>query len=128
MTKYKKCFEGTLDCYTWATPVVVTLHYSIFLGIYGILTAAAGIVALYLEKIPLIAPLVADTFGALFYLSGGVAWLVASSRPELYGYWYDVPTAEARGAEGLVWTLFAFTACLAICSFLRRRDNVQSFK
>ncbi|KAL1874531.1 hypothetical protein Daus18300_003550 [Diaporthe australafricana] len=128
LARFKTCTEFLFLCITWPSSIVVTLRYSIFLGIYGIVTAALGIGALYLDRIPLIAQLAADAFAALFFLAGGIGWVVNFVRLEDYGSLFDAAFGQARGAQGLVWTLFAVTACIAVCTFLRRRDQAQSSK
>lgn len=53
-----------------------TVDYSIFLGIWGMLISAIGTVALFVDGIPTVVPLVGDCLGALFFLAGGIAWVV----------------------------------------------------
>lgn len=118
-----------------------TTRYCTFLGIYGILTAAVGTASLFFDSISTIVPLVGDGIGAMFYLAGGIAWVVDLAKlkfscndvKKMYsGYFYaDSLASTCKRCEadhGLVWALFAFTAGLAICDFLRRRDLVQSSK
>lgn len=121
------------------------LRYSIFLGIYGILIAIIGTASLFMDMIPLIVPLVGDSIGAMFYLAGGIAWVVnlsnlkasCSDFKDYSDYWWadswwaDGAESSCRRCEadhGLTWAIFAFTAALALCDFLRRRDRVQSSK
>lgn len=118
-----------------------TVRYSTFLGIYGILTGAVGTISLFVDSIPTIAPLVGDSIGALLYLAGGIAWMVdienlprSCSKFKELGLpsWYaKALTGTCRRCEadhGLVWALFAFTAGLYICDYVRRRQLVQSAK
>lgn len=118
-----------------------TTRYCTFLGIYGVLTAAVGTASLFVDSIPTIAPLFGDSIGAMFYLAGGIAWVVdlakldtsCSDVKKFYSpMWYADPVESTckrcEADHGLVWALFAFTAGLAICDFLRRRDLVQSSK
>lgn len=124
---------------SWENLGLKTIRYCIFLGTYGILIASVGTASLFVDKIPMIVPLVGDSIGALFYLSGGIAWIASlnnvSCRKRIWRYvseWYtDFATSACKRCEadhGLAWALFAFTASLAICDFLRRRDQVQSFR
>lgn len=122
---------------------VSTVAYSIFLGGYGLLLSAISIASLFVDRIPTIIPLVGDSFGTLFYLAGGIAWLVAilattvntcseweAEDPEIV-WWKDDAASICRqgnAAEGLVWALSVFTACLVVCDYLRRRDMVKSSK
>lgn len=120
-----------------------TISYSVFLGVYGIVVSAIGTVSLLVESIPTIVPLVGDGLGILFYLSGGIAWVVDSAHlrysdnngeawanPYRDEWWLDVEGAYRRceAEHGLVWALFAFTAGLAICDYFRRRDQVKSLR
>lgn len=118
-----------------------TTRYCTFLGIYGILAATVGTASLFLDMIPTIVPLVGDSIGAMFYLAGGIAWVVDLGKLRMscseFEEWYsgeffaDSVESTCKRCEadnGLVWALFAFTAGLAICDFLRRRDLVQSSK
>lgn len=142
-----------------------TVRYGIFLGLYGMLISAIGIVALFIDRIPTKVPLLGDSFAALCFLAGGIAWVVNRAfRPwtcsklkelpnsELGNFvgerwkkripnledenkavrWiWDVATSACRQADashGLVWALFAFTICLVICGYLRRRDQAKSSK
>lgn len=121
------------------------LRYSIFLGIYGILVAIIGTASLFVDMIPPIVPLVGDSIGAVFFLAGGIAWVVNLSKlkascSDFKGYsdfWWPNPWWAGRAESscrrceadhGLIWAIFAFTAALALCDFLRRRDRVQSSK
>lgn len=116
-----------------------TTRYCTFLGIYGTVTAAVGASSLFVDSIPTIVPLVADSIGAMFHLAGGIAWVVDLAKlPYSCGdikkfssrFWYRDSLASTcqrcEADHGLVWALFAFTAGLAICDFVRRRDLVQS--
>lgn len=116
-----------------------TTRYCTFLGIYGTVTAAVGTASLFVDSIPTIVPLVGDSIGAMFYLAGGIAWVVdlgklnrsCSEIKEWYSaFWYadgvESTCKRCEADHGLVWALFAFTAGLAICDFVRRRDLVQS--
>lgn len=118
-----------------------TTRYSTFLGIYGILTGAVGTISLFVDSIPTIAPLLGDGIGALLFLAGGIAWMVdIENLPMSCGkykklgsdYWYAKPLASTcrrcEADHGLVWALFAFTAGLYICDYVRRRQLVQSAK
>lgn len=118
-----------------------TTRYSTFLGIYGIITGAVGTISLFVDSIPTIAPLVGDSIGALLYLAGGIAWVVDLENLPVscneYKEWYSQNwLAESLGGtcrrceadNGLVWALFAFTAGLVICGYVRRRELVQSAK
>lgn len=118
-----------------------TTRYCTFLGIYGIVIASVGTASLFVDRIPLVAPLVGDSIGALLYMAGGIAWGINLSKlPYSCGEfkkayqntWYmDSLVSVCRRCEadhGLVWALFGCTAALAICDLLRRRDQVQSLK
>lgn len=116
-----------------------TTRYSTFLGIYGILTCAVGTISLFVDSIPTIAPLVGDGIGALLFLAGGIAWMVdIENLPMSCGkykekdWWYAEslpgPCRRCEADHGLVWALFAFTAGLVICGYVRRRELVQSAK
>lgn len=118
-----------------------TVRYGMFIGVYGMMIASVGTAALFVDKIPMIVPLFGDAIGAVFYLAGGIAWLVELARLPVScskikwrfsNNWYsDFATSLCRRCEaehGLVWALFAFTAALALCDLFRRRDQVHSFK
>lgn len=115
------------------------VRYSIFMGIYGILIATIGTASLFVDSIPSIVPLAGDSIGALFYLAGGIAWTVdlaklyisCSGMQGLDDLYSDQGASVCKRCEadhGLVWALFAFTAGLAMCDFVLRRGQVQSFK
>lgn len=118
-----------------------TTHYCIFLGLYGIAIATFGTICLFMDRIPMMVPLVGDSIGALFFLAGGIAWTVNLARLEescgdMKNRWSGYPFADSlvstcrrcEADHGLVWALFACTAILAICDFFRRRDQGQSSK
>lgn len=72
-----------------------TVGYSIFLGLFGIMISTIGTVALFIDGIPTIVPLVGDSFGALCFLAGGIAWIVnTGGRIHTCGEWNDVPDNE----------------------------------
>ncbi|KAF3762463.1 hypothetical protein M406DRAFT_357468 [Cryphonectria parasitica EP155] len=54
----------------------VTTRYSVFVGAFGMIVGAFGAVALWVDRIPSIAPMVTDGLAALFFLAGGIAWAV----------------------------------------------------
>lgn len=118
-----------------------TTRYSTFLGIYGILTSAVGLISLFVGSIPTIAPLVGDSIGTMLFLAGGIAWVVDLEKLPVSCNEYKEWKSQAWYAEslggtcrrceadnGLVWALFAFTAGLVICGYVRRRELVQSSK
>lgn len=57
------------------------------------LVGALGLLTVFIDRIPSLVSIVADSLGALFFLAGGIAWAVAmkgqtcteSSLKELYG-------------------------------------------
>lgn len=126
----------------WASDRALrTARYCVFLGLYGIVIAAVGLASLFVERIPSMISLVGDSLGVLFYLAGGIAWVVnLAALPVSCGYlkefysglWFADSLKSAcmrcEADHGLMWALFAVTACLAICDFVRRRDLVQSSK
>lgn len=137
---YDYCDEYYGTCETFNEGWKTTIRYCIFLGIYGIMIAALGIASLYVDKIPTEVPLVVDSIGALFYLAGGIAWAVrftgqnipcsvvpAWATDSYIKAWLSA-CKRCEADAGLAWSLFVFTALLAICGFLRRRDQVQSSK
>lgn len=117
-----------------------TIRYSVFLGVYGIVVSATGALSLFVERIPTIISLAGDSLGVLFYLAGGIAWVVhfANTGPcdESNFWWADAPAVNqfvgacrrCEAEHGLVWALFAFTAGLAICDYFRRRDQARSWR
>lgn len=82
-----------------------TVRYCMFLGLYGIVIAAVGTAALFVDRIPMVVPLVGDSLGALFYLAGGIAWVVNFGGAEYTcsdwddgnasHLWYSKATANA---------------------------------
>lgn len=140
-SQFNRCYTLIYEVYD--KEAVSTVAYSIFLGAYGLLLSAISIASLFVDRIPTIIPLVGDSFGTLFYLAGGIAWVVNifASRTYTCGelealdpkiiWWKDDAASICRqgnAAEGLVWALSAFTACLVICDYLRRRDLAKSSK
>lgn len=72
-----------------------TVRYCVFLGLYGILISAVGTLALLIGRIPTIVSLVGDSFGALCFLAGGIAWVVSiGGRKHTCSEWKDVPANE----------------------------------
>ncbi|CAN8101266.1 unnamed protein product [Discula destructiva] len=54
-----------------------TTRYSVFVGAFGMLVGVLGLIAVFLDRIPSLVPMVADGLGALLSLAGGIAWAVA---------------------------------------------------
>ena len=50
----------------------VTTKYSVFLGAYGIIITAIGLLAVFFEFIPNLIPMAFDGVGALLFLGGGI--------------------------------------------------------
>lgn len=57
------------------------------------IAGSLGLIAVFIDRIPSLVPIVADGLGALFFLAGGIAWAVAmkgqtcteASLKQLYG-------------------------------------------
>ncbi|KAJ4414255.1 hypothetical protein N0V82_008037 [Gnomoniopsis sp. IMI 355080] len=70
-----------------------TTRFSVFVGAFGMIVGALGLVAVFIDRIPSLVPMIADGLGALFFLAGGIAWAVAmkgqscsaTSVKQLYG-------------------------------------------
>lgn len=45
--------------------------------IFSIIAGSLGLIAVFIDRIPSLVPMIADGFGALFFLAGGIAWAVA---------------------------------------------------
>jgi len=53
-----------------------TIKYSIFTGAFGMIVCVVGIVAVFLEIIPLIGVLAGDALSGIFFLAGGIAYSI----------------------------------------------------
>jgi hypothetical protein len=121
------------------------LRYCIFLGIYGIISAIINIVSLFVTAVSALVPLLMNIMGAMLFLAGGVAWAVNFRKIifscseviealEFSGFSRSFAESTATSCrrcavdEALVFTLFALSLSLAVCSLLHRRSLVQSAK
>lgn len=58
------------------TPPVET-SFASFTGGFGLVVAAIGIAAIFIDAIPTLVPLVAEALASLFFLAGGIALAIA---------------------------------------------------
>lgn len=124
---------------TW----LASLRYSIFLGMYGILSALVTIASLFVSAVLNIIPLIMNIIGAVLFLIGGILWVINFKDPgfscnqtttllEKFGAGHSFAHRGSSACkrcsviEVLLFIMFPIAALLAACSFIHRRTLRQS--
>lgn len=124
------------------------LHYSFFLGAYGILLAILNIVSMlvssFASAISTLLLLLMNSIGAALFLAGGVAWAVvfknmslscsqmAGGRDVNFSHRFIMSIYHAcircNAIEILLFCLFPLSLALVFCFYVLRRGITQSRK